>query len=191
MIKSLELTKPHLLVIVGLPGSGKSFFAKQFSETFGAPYVDYAHYHKLVGSVETGDIVATELIGQLLLTKQTIVIEGRGETREDRAILTRLCQSKGYEVLYVWVQTTPQTAHKRAVLAKGAPLNEREFSERSETFAPLGNGEPYVVISGRHTYPSQARMVLRRLAAPRTAASSQSHGDRAPIQNHSGRIIIR
>jgi predicted kinase len=190
MIKPLELTKPHLLVVVGLPGSGKSFFAKQFGETFGAPYIDYAHFHKLVNSVELGDVVATELLGQLLLTKQTIVIEGRGETREDRAILAKMSQSKGYEVLYIWVQTTPQTAHKRAVLAKDAPYDEQEFAERSQAFTSLESNDPHVVISGRHTYPSQARMVLRRLTAPRATASS-SQPRRAPIQNHPGRIIIR
>ena len=193
-MESLELNKPHLLVVVGLPGAGKTFFAKQFGETFGAPYVDYVYYHGLTDSVELGDTVATELLGQLFLTRRTIVVEGRGETKEDRAILLKLGLAKGYEVLFVWVQTEPQTVLKRAVLAKGAPYSRSEFDSRSQMFAQLDRNEPQVVISGKHTYASQARMVLKRIANPPKSKDSKSTSmrdiNRPTILKRSGRIII-
>lgn len=190
-MESLELKKPHLLVVVGLPGSGKTFFAKQFGDTFAAPYVDYVHYHGLTGSVELGDTVATELLGQLFLTKRTIIVEGRGETKEDRVILLKLAAAKGYEPLFVWIQTEPQTILKRAVMAKGAPYSRSEFDARSEVFAQLDRSEPQVVISGKHNYASQARMVLRRLAEPpKPKTRSQATSAKQAIDRNSDRPVI-
>ena len=104
-----------MLVVVGLPGAGKSFFASQFSDTFGVPYVDYNHFQRLTGNMDIGDKVATELLGQLFLTKQSLIIEGRGESKQDRLLLAKLAKSKSYDLLYIWVQTEPQTAKQRAV----------------------------------------------------------------------------
>lgn len=193
-MESLELKKPHLIVAVGLPGAGKTFFAKQFADTFGAPYVDYVYYHDLLNSIELGDTVATELLGQLFRTRSTLVIEGRGETKEDRAILVKLAAAKGYEPLFVWIQTEPQTVRKRAVLAKGAPYSQSEFDSRSEMFDQLDRSEPQVVISGKHTHASQARMVLKRIANPPKAKDTKvptgRDNHRPTILKRSGRIII-
>lgn len=187
-MKSLEFNKPHMLVVIGLPGAGKTFFARQFGETFGAPFVDYTHFHRLTGSIELGDIVATELLGQLFLTKQTILIEGRGETAQDRAMLTKHAKSKGYEILYVWVQTDPQVAKKRAVHSKDANYKEEEFLNASQAFAPLTPADPQVVISGRHTYASQLRMVLKRIVSlrsdPKRPATPHT------VQKRTGKIIV-
>lgn len=187
-MKSLELNKPHMLVVIGLPGAGKTFFAKQFGDTFGAPFVDYNHYHRLVGSIDLGDIIATELLGQLYLTRQTILIEGRGDTAQDRVVLAKLAKSKGYEVLYVWVQTDPQVAKKRAVSSKEAHYSDDEFMNAAKAFAPLTAADPLVVISGRHTYASQLRMVLKRIVTLR----SEPHKPvvSRPVQKQTGKIIV-
>lgn len=186
-MKSLELNKPHMIVVIGLPGSGKSFFARQFSAMFSTPFVDYAHYHQIAGNQDLGDVVATELLSQLFLTKKSILIEGRGETKEDRAILARLAHAKSYAILYVWVQTEPVTTKKRATAVKGAPYTEDEFNARVAEFSAPAKTDPQVVISGKHTFVSQARMVLRKLAAPRPVSIVPPA--RAP-RKQSGRINI-
>lgn len=177
-----------MLVIIGLPGAGKTFFAKQFGDTFGAPFVDYNHYHRLLGSVEMGDVVATELLGQLYLTKQTILIEGRGDTAQDRVVLAKLAKSKGYEILYVWIQTDPQVARRRAVGSKNSQYTEEEFRDATKAFAPLAPSDPQVVISGRHTYASQLRMVLKRIVTLRTEPSKPIPARPAP--KRTGKIIV-
>lgn len=187
-MKSLELNKPHMLVIIGLPGAGKTFFAKQFGDTFGAPFVDYNHYHRLLESIEMGDIVATELLGQLYLTRQTILIEGRGDTAQDRVVLAKLAKSKGYEILYVWVQTDPQVAKKRAVSSKEAHYTDEEFNGALSSFAPLTPADPQVVISGRHTYASQLRMVLKRIVTLRTEPAKSTVV--RPVHKQTGKIIV-
>lgn len=190
-MKTLQLHKPHFIVIVGLPGAGKTFFARQFAETFNTPYVDYGHYQKIVGDQEVGDIVATEVLGQLILTQQTILIEGRGETKQDRIVLSKLARSKGYEILFIWIQTEPQTTHKRAVKAKDAAYSEEEYAERAEAFRVLEPSEPHIVISGRHTYASQARVVLKKLIITRTATATRTVVPPRPNngRGYSGRMV--
>lgn len=170
-MKSLKLQKPHLLVVVGLPGSGKSFFAKQFSTTFGMPYVDYAHYQQLTGSEDLGDVVATELVQHLAVTGQSILIEGRGESKLDRSVLAKLAHSVGYKLLFVWVQTEPQTTYKRAVATKDGGYSQSEYDARIKAFALLDRTDPFVVISGKHTFVSQARMVLKRIVTRETVVT--------------------
>ncbi len=172
-MKSLQLHKPHVLVVVGLPGAGKTFFATQFSDTFSAPYLDYGHYRQLVGDETTADKLADDTLTQLLRTKQTIIVEGRGSKHSDRRELVKLAHKSGYDTMFVWVQTEPVTAEQRSVRSKSARMTANEFDQRAAEFEILTRTEPYLVISGKHTYPSQAKIVLKKLVAGRTATSPE------------------
>jgi predicted kinase len=171
-MKSLQLNKPHLLVMVGMPGSGKSTFANQFASTFNAPLVDYAGLlHVVGGDLELTYRVADHVIEQLLRTKQSIIIDGPGDKLADRKEIIKLARQHGYTPLFIWVQTEPTTAEYRAVHQKGATLNKAEYTARVEGFEYLTNVEPVLVISGKHTYASQARIVLKKLVTERPSVS--------------------
>lgn len=166
-MKSLQLSKPHLLVVVGIPGAGKSYFALQFSHTFNAPYVDFGHFRRAVNNFDIGTKLANYSLGQLLKTKQTIVIEGRGATRADRKKLVSASRKYGYDVVYIWVQTDADASERRAVRSKTATIAKEDYDRQVKEFQPLGESEEWVVISGKHTYASQARAVLKKLTMPR------------------------
>lgn len=91
-MKSLSLTKPLVLMVVGVPGAGKSFFAKQFSETFSAPLVSYDALRTELYAEEPYDKQQSEIVDkianlqlkELLKTKKTIIIDGLTNTRKDR-----------------------------------------------------------------------------------------------------------
>lgn len=169
-MKPLQLHKPHLLVVVGLPGAGKTYFASQFSDTFNAPYLDYNYYRAHVGDEKVAEELATHALTQLLRTKQTLVVEGVGSNRDDRREIVRVANKQGYDVLYIWVQTEPQTTELRAVRSKTASMTLDEYNERAKKFEILQRAETHVVISGKHTYASQAKTVLKRLATDRPAS---------------------
>jgi shikimate kinase len=163
-MKTLQLHKPHMLVVVGLPGAGKSFFATQFSDMFHTPYLDYGHYRYAARDEQTAVELADHALLQLLKTEQTIIVEGIGLTDEDRRELKLLTHKKGYEILYIWVQTDPRVAQQRAVYSKTATMTEQEFAERAQGFETLSvKTDKYVVVSGKHTYATQAKMVLKKL----------------------------
>jgi len=196
-MKSLQLTKPHLIVIVGIPGSGKTYFGAQFSKTFNAPFLNFAELQATFGDGHAPKIW-DYVLDQLCLTKQTLILEGPGGTKSERQTLSAYARSKGYQTLFVWVQTEPITAQNRAT--KGTPgvqqtslLSPDEFVNYASRFEQLTPAEPYMVISGKHTYASQARNVLKKLVEERKvdakiqAPAERSAGATTP---RPGRITI-
>ena len=199
-MKSLQLSKPYLLVAVGLPGSGKTFFAKQFSDAFNAPYIDYGYYSDVLGKDSVREEMMDHIYGLLFRTKQTMVIEGRGSTKAERKELSQMAVKNGYKILFVWVQTEPSTAEYRAVFAKAsATMNQKQFDRSVDDFENLGAGEPYMVISGKHTFVSQAKTVLKKLVTerPTTAVTPPGSAPKPtvprpePRPNPRGRLNVR
>ena len=177
-MKSLSLSQPHLLIMVGIPGSGKSFFAKQFSDMFHAPYVDFAKILDM--SRRDGDMSAhyvTHLLKELFKTKATIVVDGLGDTKAQRTELKNLAAAAGYKAMLVWVQTDGATAKSRAVKASkkaGRPVSDYEYEKIVSGFSiPTVGEQPVIVLSGKHTFATQARVVLKNLASPREAMQPQ------------------
>lgn len=192
-MKSLNLTKPHLIVVVGIPGAGKSFFGQQFSDTFNAPFLRVDDLRDMVADEKTVQKLWNYTLEKLLLSKQTMLLEGIGVTRAERRTISTYARSHGYQPLYVWVQTEPTTAQTRA--AKSG-MKAATFEEQTKKFEFLNGTEPYMVISGKHTYASQAKNVLKKLAEPRAEKTKlMPPEDRSSAENQSspqrrGRITI-
>jgi predicted kinase len=186
-MKTFQLAKPHLLVVVGLPGAGKTFFASQFSDMFNAPYIDYG-YFRHVADDENGTILANVTLAQLAKTKQTVVVEGRGLTLTDRRELFKQAHKAGYSTLFIWVQTEPATTEDRSVHnKKSATLTLDQYDRQAKQFQNLNRTDPVVVISGKHTFASQARVVLKKLADKREAIPVKTGVSRS-VPHRTGRI---
>jgi predicted kinase len=170
-MKSLSLSQPHLIVIVGIPGSGKTHFAEKFAQTFHAPYLSLEKLIPHVTDAPAAKEIALQLLGEFLKTKQPVIIEGASDTRSERTELVKKARDAGYATLVVWVQTDQVTAKNRSIKPpRGSdkkPLTTEEFERNERRFTPPNAFERPVVISGKHTYASQAKVVLKRLTTPR------------------------
>lgn len=195
-MKSLSLSQPHVIVMVGVPGSGKSFFAEKFSETFNAPFASLEKIIPLAKSATAANSIFDEQVEQLLKTRQSIVVEGVAATRIARDSFVRRAKAAHYEVLLVWVQTDPATAKARA-LRKGKDsdtlaMTSDQFDRVVRQFTAPTTLEKPIVISGKHTYATQAKAVLKRLSAPRAEISTHTA---APVRSEEprrrGNIIVR
>lgn len=177
-MKSLSLTKPHLLVMVGIPGSGKTFFAEKFSQTFHAPYVSLEKIASYIPENPNAaiDIMAYQL-DELLKTHQPLIVEGFSDARTERKELARKAKAAGYETLFIWVQTDPSTTKSRSLrptVHNTKVLGAEEYDYRLRRFTAPNSTEKTVVISGKHTYATQAKIVLKKLSAPRAEISSHT-----------------
>lgn len=187
-MKSLSLTKPHMIIMVGIPGSGKSFFAEKFSSTFHAPYINYQKVSSLTQG-NAGDI-CFYLLDELLKTQQTVVFDGLSDTRTERIELAKRAKDAGYEPLFIWTQTDLATAKARTVTPKKG-VSADEYDQLHRRFTPPNVAEKPLVISGKHTYATQARVVLKKISSPRAEISTHRN---APVrQQPAGRrnITIR
>ena len=187
-MKSLSLTKPHLIIMVGLPGSGKSFFAEKFAETFHVPYICQHKIEEL--STKNGEALAKLQLAELLKTNQPILFEGATGSRPERVALFKAARMAGYEPLIIWVQVDQFTAQDRSIAAKKTTSPE-EFNQHSKHFTPPSSVEKPLVISGKHTYASQAKVVLKKLSSPRAEISTQAAAPERTVQSGRRSITIR
>lgn len=171
---SLHLSRPHAIMMVGLPGSGKSFFAEQFAATFNAPYIDALTLTSYAKDVKSAMKIITNFAGQIVKTGQTFIYEGDTDSRALRTEFAQFAKSKGYTPLVIWVQVDERTAKDRTL--KADKMDSATFDEVTGGFeAPQADEKP-VVISGKHTYASQAKKVL--------ASLSREIRPEQPVQQH-------
>ena len=186
---------------MGYPGAGKSFFARQFSDMFGAPVVSFDRittelFENPTYSIDEHTLVqriALHMAEELAKTNRTYIVDGGSNSRSDRRIFGELAGKSNYGTLIIWVQTDTETSLLRA--AKRNPqkiddiynvsINDDQFSHLANRLVKPTAQEPVVVISGKHTFPTQAKIVLKKLVAPReeTAKQSDPTDRQAPISN--------
>ncbi|HET7630390.1 MAG TPA: ATP-binding protein, partial [Candidatus Saccharimonadales bacterium] len=186
-MQALSPQKPLMIVMTGLPGSGKSFFADQFAETFKAPLVSTDKLRQTVTpsasfSREENRVVsqlALDQLGQLLKTGKTVIIDGAADNRSERAELSRMAKASGYRQLIIWVQVDEASALHRSVQpnkrskhydADKTPLTPELFERAKKRFMPPLKNDNFLVISGKHTYATQAKIVLKKIVEPRPPA---------------------
>lgn len=182
-MKSLVLSRPHLIVMVGIPGSGKSFFAEKFADTFHAPFISLQQLMALGDiSPKVAQAIIHHELEQVMKTGQTVVVDTMTYTRSERAELTRIARSADYEILFVWVQIDSISAKNRLkkTLAQTDDKQQRvaEYEKQLAHFTTPNAAEKPIVISGKHTYATQVKVVLTRLTAPRSNTNVPVIADR-------------
>lgn len=174
----LQLNPPVIIFVVGIPGSGKTHFARQLAEQYLFPYISenrirYELFDQSQYSNDEAIIVdnlANLLFNNLLLTKSSFIYETTvSKTR--RTELTKQATRQGYKILTVWVQADIQSALNRSIKKdKRRPDDKYSHAMSQETFqklakqfmAPSGH-DTYVVVSGKYAYKNQHLAVMRKL----------------------------
>ena len=168
-MKPLTSASPHAIIMIGIPGAGKSSFADRFADTFQAPIVSQTKYQREYGLSDTeAEELRNSILNEYMKTHRTVLIDGGLNGKEKREELVRRLIKAGYRPLIIWVQTDTAEAHRRAVrpYPRGSGLRDDEFDTLLEAFEAPGEKEKMVVISGKHTYTSQLKIILKQLATP-------------------------
>lgn len=179
-MKDLQLTPPLLIIVMGGPGSGKTFFARQFAEQFNIPRIseDVVRFELFEqpqfnqDEIEITSRIAHYALAQIMKTQQTVICEGTFLQLEQRKELYELAALCGYHTLTIWLQTDTTTAMNRVLRRdRRSPDSKFSFSMSEEAFTNVMNSlerpvakEPILVISGKHTYRSQSLAVLKKIA---------------------------
>jgi predicted kinase len=183
-MKSLQLDRPHAIIVIGIQGSGKTFFAEKFAGTFNAPFVEQAKFEQAASDENVAKELMSSVLAEMLKTGRSIVIELTLASKAERAELSKVLKQASYAPLYVWVQVDTETAMVRSYKSSG--ISEDEYQNRMRRFSAPHQSERALVISGKHTFATQAKAVLRKLSVPRP---SQEPPHRSQPQR--GQIIVR
>lgn len=207
-MKKLSLSQPTLLLMVGVPGAGKSFFARQFADVYGLPRIsaDRIRFELFndpqysSGEQHIVHRMTDYMIDELLQSHGTFIVDGLiGNTKAQRMAIERRARQHGCRVLLIWVQVDAQTAQVRSSKRNpqkrddqfNKPLSEAAFLNWCKQLAPPTT-EQHVVVSGKHTFPAQRMVVLKKLLplmqlAPGRQESSAANVRKsaAPDSDHS------
>lgn len=181
VMKQLQLTPPLLILTMGYPGAGKTFFARQVSEEYGIPRISqdvirFELFEQPTFAKEESEIidrVQHYAVSELMKAKVTIICEGTYLEAAQRKSVYELATKNGYRVLTVWLQTDVQTAAARSMHRDRRNQDSKHSFELSkDTFLKIratlqrpSEKEDFVVISGKHAFKSQALTMLRKITS--------------------------
>ena len=157
-----DKTKPRALLVFGAPCSGKTTFAEKFAQKFGLAYYNLQDLEDEYGFSKDGVMVVLE---QVLKTKQTIIVEGMLDTERDRAEVRNLLRSYGYEPALIWVQTDIATIRMRLKSRfRSVAKAKKAYDEAVSVMEAPTDIEKPIILSGKHTFETQTRHVVKGLA---------------------------
>lgn len=174
-MKQTNTNSPHIIIPMGIPGSGKSFFAEHFADTFKSPIISYERLNKDFTDTELILKVSKCLLKELLKTRQTIIYDGRTDSVAERELIAKISIKNGYEPLFVWVQTEVSIAKKRSIKPTDGktPITAEQFDSKLKAFNAPAQKEKTIVISGKQDYTSQLKIVLNHLADQPTITNNE------------------
>jgi len=188
-MKPITPASPHAIIMVGIPGSGKSTFAEHFADTFSAPIINERRiaFEANINDKQA-ELISTVFLDEVLKTNRTFLVEAINLTKAKRNSLIATVNKAGYRTLIVWVQTDPTEAKRRALKAQptGSGLTAVEFDAAVRAFHPPMAQDKATVISGKHTYATQLKIVLKQLAGSRPDTHVEP-----PKPRQSGNIVVR
>ena len=108
-MKRLELNPPLLILTMGYPGAGKTFFARQFSELHKLPCISedrirFELFENPQFNDDEQDIIGRVLdhaLEQIMKTDSSVVCDGNFSDSSTRQRIENMSQANGYRLLVV------------------------------------------------------------------------------------------
>ncbi|MFV0485272.1 MAG: AAA family ATPase [Candidatus Saccharimonadales bacterium] len=155
-------TKPYGILVFGAPASGKSQFASQFAERFKCPFLDFGKNRTVSYSAAAG------IVEQVAVTGQNIVIEGCLDAEKQRNDMRHRLKKRGYVPVLVWIQADANTIKRRLHQRyKSVEKAKAEFAACYDHMEAPADIEKPIVISGKHTFTTQLKVMLAKLSKQR------------------------
>jgi predicted kinase len=174
-------TKPFLLLFYGYPGSGKTYFARQFAENVQMAHLqadrirvelfDNPRYDKQENSIVTH--LMNYMAEEFLTAGLSVAYDLSANKVGQRKSLYELARRNHATPVLVWFQMDHDTAfmrnlkrdRRRADDKYAASLDRTSYEEVVSSMQNPKPGEEYTVISGKHLFNMQQSAVVSKLRA--------------------------
>lgn len=173
-----KLTKQTLILLYGLPGSGKSFFSRQAGELLNIPHISsdrirYELFEKPTYSKEEQAIVTNLMLMMLeeyFKLGMSAIFDISINKLQERRNMRDFARKHNVTPLLVWLQADPDTCFMRAKTRDRRKADDKysyeisaELFDTVEKSMQQPQNEDVLVISGKHLFESQKHSLLRRL----------------------------
>lgn len=178
------MTKPYLFLMMGMPGSGKSFVAEWLSPKlhavhlrsddmrlamFGEPRLELhrnpAYRKQLYGAM---DYAAR----QPLAAGHSVIYDANLNWRRSRARLRRMAEQYNATAVIIFLEMDTETAHQRVIERAnhgGHPNFELSYVERmANNIEPPTADEPTITLDGKATDSEQQASFTKQLKSLNT-----------------------
>lgn len=174
----IVLAKPTLFMLYGLPGSGKTHFARQLAETLHAAHVQGDRIRYELFETPRNDKQENDIVNHLMeyMTEEflnagvSVIYDANAMRVNQRRTLRGIARQASAQPLLIWLQTDVETAfartnqrdRRRSDDKFAAPYDRAAFDNYLSHMQNPQN-EEYLVISGKHTFNTQRSSVIKRL----------------------------
>ncbi|HEY1644906.1 MAG TPA: ATP-binding protein [Candidatus Saccharimonadales bacterium] len=171
--------KPFLLMLYGLPGSGKTYFARQFSEEVQAANLQADRIRSELFDKPRYDQQENNVIAQLmdymaeefLAAGVSVIYDTNAMRGVQRKALREIAKRHGAIPVLAWLQVDTESAFARNVKRDRRRADDRfAASWDRTTFDSLGSymqnpdyHEEAIVVSGKHHFSTQRNAVMSKL----------------------------
>ena len=173
------LQKPLLIALYGYPGSGKSYVSRQLTSVIQVAHVNSDRIRAELFEEPRYDKQEDEIVDQLmnymshefLNAGVSVVYDTNALRGNHRFALRELARRAHAEYLLVWLQIDADSAFartqnrdRRTADDKFAAVHdEQTFTNVLGAMQNPSASENYLVISGKHSFPTQKNAVLNKL----------------------------
>lgn len=175
----ITTTKAVLVLLYGFPGAGKTHFARQLSENLACAHVHGDRIRFELFEDPQYDRQENGIVTQLMqyMTEEflsagiNVIYDVNAMRKSQRATLREMARKKGAKTIVVWFQMDADTAFDRTQKRDRRKADDKYAMEyNSDMFRRYithmqqpDATEDYIVVSGKHTYPSQQTSFFKKL----------------------------
>ncbi len=177
-MSKLALSKPLLIMLYGFPGSGKSYFARQFADELQLAHLSSDRirselFEEPSYSKDENNIVdhLMEFMAEEFLRAGVSVVYDANVARfAQRRALRDMARKLHSNTMLIWLQIDAESAFNRSRNRDrrksddkySAPIDHATFNTILQHMQ-MPKDEDYVVISGKHTFGTQRSSILKKL----------------------------
>lgn len=182
-------SKPLMILLYGFPGSGKTYFARQLCEQLQAAHVQGDRIRSELFENPSYDNEENAAVNQLMeyMTGEflnaglSVVFDTNAMRHAQRHALRELARHHKAQPLLVWLQIDAESSFIRAAKRDrrriddkfAEPMDKTKFEAAVSGMQNPKNIEDYIVISGKHVFPTQFSSIVKRLHELNVVPSEQ------------------
>lgn len=172
-------SKPFLLMVYGYPGSGKTYFSRQFCENVQAANMQSDRIRNELFEHPRFDKQENEVVTQIMdyMTEEflaaglSVVYDTNAMRASQRLALREMARKFRAQPFLIWFQLDQETAFNRNVKRDRRRADDKYAANWDRTtFDTIVNhmqnptvSENYVVVSGKHLFNMQQSTVINKL----------------------------
>ncbi|HUD06857.1 MAG TPA: AAA family ATPase [Candidatus Saccharimonadales bacterium] len=173
------LVKPVIFLLYGFPGSGKTFFSRQFADEIKAAVVSdeqlRSQFYESPDYSSEQDKSVEHLLNymseQFLKVGSSVILDANSSSQAKRRQYRELAAHSKAGVQLIWLQLDVESSFNRVVNRDRRTADDKYAVQLDRTsfedyISKMQNPTPteeYIVISGKHAFSTQKNAVVKKL----------------------------